>query len=67
MALAQPSDSYHCGDKVWIAVEDKKMEIPGGAKVPLGNNRRATHRKLYLRHNLFLFNAFSLVDIYTHI
>jgi len=46
---AQPSDSYHCWDKVWNVVEDGTMEIPNGDKVPLGDNRSATHEKTVLK------------------
>ena len=52
---------------MWNVVEGETMEIPGGDKVPPGDNRSATHRKLYLRQNLVLFNASSLLDLYTHI
>ena len=37
-----------------------------GDKVPLRDNRSATHRKLYLRHGSVLFNASSLLDLYAH-
>jgi|SRR5882724_2864823 len=66
-APAQSCSSYHSRDKVWNVVEDEKMEILSGDKVPLGDNRSATHRKLYVRHNLALFNVSSLHDLYAHI
>ena len=40
---AQSCDSYHSGDKVWNVVEDETMEILSGKKVPLRDNRSATH------------------------
>ena len=49
MASARPSGSYHFGDKVWIVVEDETMEIPAGDKVPLRDNRSATHKKTVLK------------------
>jgi len=52
MTLTQSCSSYHCGDKVLNVMEDKTMGIPRGDKVPLGDNRSATHGKLYLRHDL---------------
>ena len=52
---------------MWNELEDETMEILSGDKVPLRENRSATHGKLYLRHNSVLFNASSLLDLYTHI
>jgi len=43
------------------------MEILNGDKVPLGNNKGATGRKLYLRHDLAQFNVSSFLDRYAHI
>ena len=48
---------------MWNVVEDETMEILSEDKVALIDNRSATHRKLYLRHDLVLFNASSFLDL----
>ena len=67
LALAHSSGSYHCGDKVWNVMEGKTREVLRGDKVPLKDNRRATHGKLYLRHDLVWFDASSLLVLYAQI
>jgi len=47
LALACSSSTYHCGKKVWNAMEGETMEVLRGDKVPLGD----TWEKLYLRHD----------------
>ena len=65
--LSQSCGSYHCGEKVWDAMEDGTMGILRGDKVPLRDHRSAPCGKLYLRHGLALFNVSSLLDLYAHI
>jgi len=48
-------------------MEDETMGIQREDKVPLRDNRSATCRKLYLRHDSVLFNVSSLLDLYAHI
>src|SRR5882724_5151296 len=67
LALACYSSSYHCGKKVWKAMEGKTMEVLRGDKEPLRDNRCATHRKLYLRYDSGWFNASSLLVLYAQI
>jgi len=62
--LAQSYGSYQFGDKVWDMVEGETMEILSRDKVPLGDNKGATGRKLYLRHELAQFNVSSFLDLY---
>jgi len=45
---------------MWNVMEDETMGIPRGDKVPLGDNRSATHRKIYLR--LLGFILFIIVS-----
>ena len=40
-------------------MEDKTMGIPRGDNVPIRDNGSATHRKLYLRYDLVLFDVSS--------
>jgi len=40
---AQSCGSYHLRDKVWDAVEARHLEIVSGDKVPLRDNKGATH------------------------
>jgi len=41
--------TYHCGGNVENVVEKRDNRDPKGDKVPPGDNRGATHGKLYLR------------------
>jgi len=50
--------------KVWNVMEDEKMEVLRGDKVPL---EVPLMEKLYLRHDLALFKTSSLLDLYAHI
>ena len=45
-------------------VENETMETLSGDKVQLGDNKGATSRKLYLRHDLAEFNVSSFLDLY---
>jgi len=45
-------------------MEDQKKVMPKEDKVPLRDNRSSTHGKLYLRHDLVLFNVSFLLDLW---
>ena len=47
--LSLTCGTIHCGGDVENVVEERDNMDPKGDKVPLGNNRGATHGKLYLR------------------
>jgi len=49
-------------EEMWRhAVEERDNKDPKGDKVPLGDNRGATHGKLYLRRCFGLVNVSSLL------